>query len=290
MNVSENSQCCVCGNEAFRKLFTKKGRDFWRCTRCGMEKQHPLPTLADLKHYYDSSYKDGMYKTFVDAAGMKKLTAEHRLNEILPFCRQGRWLDVGCSNGSLVHAACNRGIDAEGIDISQVAIETGCKENLKLYCSTLEDFAGAASYDTITMFDVLEHVLDPVRCLEAARDLLRPEGRLVLSVPNQASIFRRAMGRRWYFYIPEEHLHFFNPTNIRQLLMRLGLPVERIARTYKPLTFRYSMTQFEEYNPLIYRLLLPVTRVIPERWLEKTIPLYIGEMLVISKRYSIPFQ
>src|SRR5262245_6806711 len=101
--------CPACEGRDFRKLFSKKGRHFWGCLTCGLEKQHPLPTPASLAEYYDASYKEGMYRTFADAGGMKAATARWRLDSVTPFVSPGRWLDVGCANGYFVDAACRQG-------------------------------------------------------------------------------------------------------------------------------------------------------------------------------------
>jgi 2-polyprenyl-3-methyl-5-hydroxy-6-metoxy-1,4-benzoquinol methylase len=274
--------CPACENVAFQMRFIKNSRRFWRCRSCGLEKIHPLPTLEDLRKYYDESYSAGMYKTFVAAAEMKRLTAGKRFEDIRPQVRPGRWLDVGCSNGVFVRAARERGMDAEGIDLSRVATDSGRREGLPLHCSTLEDFDPGYRYDTVTAFDILEHVLDPLGFMRSIRRLLAPDGRVVLTLPDAASLSCRLMGPRWYFYIPEEHLHYFHPASLANLLRRAGFRIQRCARAYKPLNFSYALTQFEEYNPLIFALLNPLARATPRPLRDMILPLYIGEMLAVA--------
>ena len=103
---SSGQRCPLCGPVRLRWRFEKKGRQFWRCIQCGIEMQHPLPTLAELEAYYDEQYASGMYKTFTDASEMKEMTARRRLREIsskVPFA--GRWLDVGSADGTFVGEA-----------------------------------------------------------------------------------------------------------------------------------------------------------------------------------------
>ena len=246
--------------------------------------QYPLPTMTELKRFYEESYTSGLYEAFSAATTMKRLTAARRLEEISPYVRSGRWLDVGCSNGVFVEHARERGIDAEGIDLSAVAVAAGRARGLPVVCATSETYEPGCHYDTITAFDVLEHTVDPMAFLRAARRLLAPGGRIALTVPNQASLIRRVMGRRWYFYIPEEHLFYFNPSTIRALLKRTGFEMQRGTAAYKPLTWRYSLLQQEAYNPLLYTLLSPTARWLPAEWLDRSVPLYIGEMMVIAER------
>jgi 2-polyprenyl-3-methyl-5-hydroxy-6-metoxy-1,4-benzoquinol methylase len=275
--------CSVCDGADFRKIFRKGGRDFWRCRTCGYEVQHPLPSARELRTYYEESYVSGMYQLFTDADAMKRLTADQRLREIEPFVRPGRWLDVGCANGLFVAAARGRGRDARGIDLSATAVAAARRHGLPVECRTIEDFQPDVRFDTVTAFDVLEHVLDPAAFLRAVRQLLAPGATIAITVPNLSSLSRVLMRRRWYFYIPEEHLHYFTPSCLETLLVRTGFEIVRRARTYKPLTWNYSLSQLAAYNPLIHRALAPLSACIPPRLRERALPLYIGEMMVIAR-------
>lgn len=281
--------CPLCGPVQLRWRFEKKGRQFWRCNRCGMEMQRPLPTPAELRAYYDSHYTDGMYKAFTDASDMKAMTACQRLREIahhVPL--SGHWLDVGSADGTFVGEALRRGIEAEGIELSAVAAQQAQAAGLPVRQGMLEDISCASRFDCITAFDVLEHVLDPGEFLRGMSGRLHTGGHAVLTLPNVSSVYRRLMGARWWFYIPDEHLHYFNPATIRSMLARAGLEVIEVSRTYKPLTFDYGLTQFIEYNPMIYRVMTLIGHILPARLRTWIIPLYIGEMKVVARKSSNP--
>lgn len=125
VSASAIPPCPCCGAQRYRRLFVKKGRHFWRCRECGCERIFPQPTLPELQNYYDSSYQAGMYQDFLAADEMKRLTAETRFEKIRAHCRPGRWLDVGCSSGLLVETACRAGMQAEGIELSDLAVQEG---------------------------------------------------------------------------------------------------------------------------------------------------------------------
>src|SRR5262245_52542264 len=276
--------CPACEGRDFRKSFTKKGHDFWKCASCGLERQQPLPTLAELKAYYDGSYTEGMYKEFTSATEMKRMTAAQRYKEVRPYVPPGRWLDVGCANGVFIDHVRGQGIDAHGIELSDVAVAQAKERGLPVVQSTVEDYRPDAPFDAVTCFDLVEHVIDPVQCLTSIRGLLRDGGKVAITVPNQGSVIRKLMGPRWYFYIPEEHLHYFNPSTIRRFLSRTGFDTERCGQTWKPLTYRYSLTQFVEYNPSIYKVMNAASKLMPASLLDWTLPLYIGEMMVIARK------
>ncbi len=276
--------CPVCHATDFRRIFVKKGREFWRCTACGLERQQPLPTLAELRAFYNRSYIEGLYRIFAAAEEMKARTAAHRFREIRSFLPRGRWLDVGSANGMFVEHVRGQGIDAHGIELSDVAVAQARERGLPVVQSTVEDYRPEAPFDAITCFDLIEHVIDPVQCLASIRALLRDGGKVAITVPNQGSLTRRVMGPHWYFYIPEEHLHYFNPTNIRRFLSRGGFATERCGRTWKPLTYRYALMHSKEYNPSLHRVMNAASKLMPASLLDWVTPLYIGEMLVIARR------
>ncbi len=277
--------CPVCTQSKFTLRFTKKDRKFWRCNACGLEKQHPLPTTAELEAYYDESYASGMYESFAAATQMKELTAAARIDQIkrlVPL--NGRWLDVGCANGTFVKAAKHHEIDCEGIELSTNAVRLAQSEGLPVTQGSLDSLPSHQRYHCITAFDVLEHVIDPVAFMTDVTHRLLPDGYAVFTLPNLRSWPARLMGKNWYFYIPEEHLHYFCPENLSRLAANCGLQAISVKSTYKPLTIHYSLIQFAEYNPWIYKMLSLATWPIPQSLKHRSIPLHIGEMMLIARR------
>jgi 2-polyprenyl-3-methyl-5-hydroxy-6-metoxy-1,4-benzoquinol methylase len=144
--------------------------------------------------------------------------------------RAPRYLDVGCSTGFVVEAARDMGWDAIGIDLNPSAVEHGRSRGLDLRTVALEDAGFAsASFDAVSLFDVLEHLLDPRRTLRACWDLLAPGGILFLYVPNFDSASRLLMGADAHFIWPTHHLNYYTPTTIRDLMLRHRLAPELIV-------------------------------------------------------------
>lgn len=245
--------------------------------------QHPLPSAPDLKVYYDESYGEGLYKEFIDASDMKRDTARYRFKKIAKYVKKGKLLDVGCSDGLFVKEASQNGVEAEGIDISKVAIGRANKIGVKASCTDLKSFSPGYRFQTITGFDVLEHVLDPDVFIRAAKNLLEPGGQLILSTPNINSIQRSIMKKHWYFYIPEEHFFYFNPAITKRLLSKIDFEIVKCERLFKPLTLEYGLTQFAAYNPIIYKMLKFITAMLPDKINKHIFLFYIGEMMVIAR-------
>ena len=127
------------------------------------------------------------------------LSQEKRLGETL--------LDIGCGNGLFVHPAKKKGYHVVGIDYNKTAIDEGRKlyglRDDELLCTTLSTFTGRGqTFDVVTMFETLEHVDTPNEFMENIKKLLKPNGVLIMSVPNR-NRFIDIMGKSDY---PPMHL------------------------------------------------------------------------------------
>jgi 2-polyprenyl-3-methyl-5-hydroxy-6-metoxy-1,4-benzoquinol methylase len=281
-----NLRCFLCRGDYFRLIFKKKTRSFFRCSKCKLVRIHPLSALDGTQLFYDLEYGTaaGMGAALAAEREMACITARYRLDVVHSYTSGERWLDVGCSTGTLLDEVAKAGFHAEGIDISEIAVEEARRRRLNAHRATVEDFAPEAPYATITGFDVIEHVLDPVSFLTSVHKMLSPGGILALSTPNTNSLFCRLMGRHWYFYIPEQHLFYFNSRNLSTLLERSGFTVMDTVRAYKALTYDYISFQFKYYNPVLYRFCKAVAFMLPSFWRRRPFRLYIGEMMIIAKK------
>jgi hypothetical protein len=80
------------------------------------------------------------------------------------------------------------------------------------------------------MFHVLEHLADPRAGLSYAAGLLKPEGGLLIQVPNIASVQARIFGRRWYGLDVPRHVINFSPQALKLLLEEAGFRIQDTAR------------------------------------------------------------
>ena len=90
-------------------------------------------------------------------------------------------------------------------------------------------------FDVITMFDVIEHVRDPLAWLVRARELLAPGGLLVIETGDVASAWARLLGRHWYFLDPPQHLWYFTGDGLEALLARAGFRARAAALAQRSL-------------------------------------------------------
>jgi SAM-dependent methyltransferase len=99
------------------------------------------------------------------------------------------------------------------------------------------------SFDIVTMWDVLEHVRDPLRVLCEVRRILRPGGLLLCSTPNVDSVDANLFGRYWIGYDFPRHLYVFSSSTLGRLLRQAGLHVEQFFCFYgRYTTFALSVS------------------------------------------------
>jgi 2-polyprenyl-3-methyl-5-hydroxy-6-metoxy-1,4-benzoquinol methylase len=229
--------CPTCGSSDETLELEKDHMRIVRCNACDLVYVNPTFDEA----HYTQVYASQAYQDIVRDLGIN--SHEYRVARFgiervrmmadylrVPHGRAPRYLDVGCSTGFVVEAARDQGWDAIGIDLNPSAIEYGRTRGLELRTVALEDGGFAPrTFDAVSLFDVLEHLLDPRGTLRACADLLAPGGILFLYVPNFDSASRLLMGANAHFIWPTHHLNYYTPTTIRDLMVRHGLAPELIV-------------------------------------------------------------
>jgi len=189
----------------------------------------------------------GPYAALVAAHG---LSPAHRL--LVDAVSAGaRVLDVGCATGYLAAALAARGCPVVGVEADPAAAAAAtaggaCAEVVTGDVETADCRAALttrAPFDAVVAGDVLEHLRDPWAALAFLASLVRPRGRVVVSVPNISHwTGRRALLRGRFPYaehglFDRTHLRFFTRTSARELVASAGLRVvaERFAPAPLPL-------------------------------------------------------
>lgn len=181
-----------------------------------------------------------------------------------PFLPGGTLVDVGCGTGGYLAEMRALGWRAIGVEPSPDAARTA-RERLGLDVreGTLEQAAlPAGSADVVTMRMVLEHVPDPRRTLAEVRRILRPGGRLLLSVPNAGSLEPLAFGPRWSAWELPRHLSHFTPASLGRMLRQAGFEGIRVRHLVNAnnlaASLGYVLGRTGPASPTLARLLLPV--------------------------------
>jgi SAM-dependent methyltransferase len=262
--------CVVCNhsfaaNEHVR--WTKDGFDILQCPSCGLLFRRNLPTQEELDGIYGLAYfkSDAAgagegYLDYVADAELHRMAARRRLDAIERLVSHGTMLDVGAAAGFFVAEARARRWDARGIDVSAPMVEWGRRElHIPLDRATLESCdATAGGLDVVTMWDYIEHSIDPVADLKAAHRLLRPGGVLALSTGDAATLVARVSGSRWHLLTPHHHNYFFTAQTLSSLLSRLGFEIVSLDHRGNRYPLRYLVHKLRTIIP--WRALDVMTR------------------------------
>lgn len=256
--------CLLCeGSTPTERLYTFGSHAVRRCRQCGLEFLDPQPRPDDLRALYDERYfasadsQSRGYDRYAADEGNLRKTFRRRFRALarrFAIPPRRRVLDIGCALGYFLAVAAEHGWEATGVEISAWAAAAARRRfGLDIREGSLEtaEFP-PATFDLITMWDVLEHLPDPGRAVRRCHELLTADGSLAFTTPNTAGLLRRLTGRRWVEYnkIPE-HLFFFNPATIRALLARHGFRVVSIRSEGKYVTPGFLLKRAAEANPLL---------------------------------------
>lgn len=271
--------CIVCASTESTVFREVNGYVIRACRGCGLRFLDPQPTMEELDRLYGELYfakpQPGHpgYDRYLEEQSQLRRMFEHRL-DLLPRPESGQaLLDVGAAAGIFVERARARGWDARGVEPSAWASQYA-REQLKqpVATGTLKSLAlPDASLDALTLWEVIEHLPDPLGELREMRRILRPGGVLALSTPDAGSTVTRMLGMRWpgWSKVPE-HLFFFDEASLTRLLRRAGFEVT--TARYVPLfvSFGYLLDRIGE----VTRVSLKVP--LPERWLRGSVRINPG--------------
>ncbi len=229
---SEDDACCACGNLQFTNAMNLVGTRFGihDCQRCGTGVMSPFPSPKELASFYIGQYYGESGQKFGKLTEILVRIIGNRqtrfLTRHLPV--GGRVLDIGCGRGVVASPLAAAGYAVTGIEISKDAVE-GIDERVKVVIADtpaeapLQDEA----FDLVVIWHVLEHVIDPFSTLQTARRVLKPDGKLVVAVPNYSSWQSKVFRAAWFHLDPPRHLYQFSAEGLRLLLSECGLEVKR---------------------------------------------------------------
>lgn len=232
--------CVICDSKDFQFLFEKNNYRIEKCSVCGLVQVTNMPAVEKREqgqNFYEDYYKDTVSKcekSFEDMEIDQRkqryvyLNFNNKLDQIEKRKgKRGKLLDVGCAFGFFMDVARERGWTVAGIEISEYASEYAARQlGLSVVNKTItEAMFEEKSFDVITMWYVIEHLPNPKQVLRHLINFLKDDGMLVISTPNVDSYRARVQGEKWRCWIPPEHLVYFSPETMRNLLKRCGLKI-----------------------------------------------------------------
>ena len=269
----ETIRCAICDGTETRPLYRKLGLVLVRCAACGLVYTNPRLSKEETLKRYSPEY---FWNDYLPAQGAPNgrydlAHLDHRHAAMLQLIAAqvpppGRLVEIGAGAGFFLKAATRAGWTATGCEVSAEAVAFA-RERLGL--DVREQSAEAldvppASVDVLVMFDVAEHLFDPLSVFRAARRSLRPTGLLVVSTPNIDALSRWALGRDWAILSPLEHLYYYSEATLRRLLEQAGFTSITYERSFAGFGVYEAMNPAQTHSP-------SAIRTVVYKWLVRTI-------------------
>ena len=193
----------------------------------------PQPSKEDLPRYYESedyiSHTDTKRNLFEKVYHLvRSIALKRKLKLINNLSKDSKTLlDVGCGTGDFLWTAKQNGWNVKGIEPNPQAREiANSKTNNAV--SNIESLLDLEkqSFDVITLWHVLEHLPNLEEHIQLFQSLLKPNGRLVIAVPNFKSYDATYYKSFWAAYDVPRHLWHFSRTSISKLFSKYDMRVE----------------------------------------------------------------
>lgn len=251
--------CPLCKNKAFKIAYPApkasyasrndpfamlRSYEVVRCTQCHF-------------HYLNNPISEetltGLYQTqnnssYLSQEKWRLRTFERYFRKICLYIPKGSILDIGCAGGLLLSIAKSQGWQVYGTEPNDYFRQYAKKKYQLSVCSSLEDFPREFEVDAITLFDVLEHVLDPRRLIQACFERCKNNGYLFINIPNFDSLSSRLFKHRWWC-LCDSHLSYFGTTNLIRLLREEGFQFMKKYPYIQSLELGYLAQRLKERKP-----------------------------------------
>jgi 2-polyprenyl-3-methyl-5-hydroxy-6-metoxy-1,4-benzoquinol methylase len=241
-NILEHVPCNLCGSSEYISLI--QGPDLLldekeelftlvKCRRCGLVFQNPRPTADEIGKYYPDDYEPFFQDTdtnwFLNKIAHYGVDKRSRIINSLPGrVEHSRLLDIGCSTGLFLNTLQKENSwQVWGVEPSEYAADIARNQyNLNVYTGDLfQAKYPEGFFDVVTLWDVLEHVPNPTNTLIEISRITKPQGYLVIRIPNFDSFDAKLFGASWAGLDLPRHTYVFSKKTITKMLELRGFDV-----------------------------------------------------------------
>jgi len=213
-----------------------------KCVKCGQ-----LVTSSDMETYHRR------FQPFDESNPIDRNPRVHvkRLRRMRRHMNRSpdetRLLDVGSNIGTFLNQARFQGYEVTGVDPDVNAVQTAAASGLNVKCGYLHEMHFAdGHFDIITLFEVIEHLKDPIGLLRECNRILKLSGLLFITTGNTESWTVRFLKEDWdYFDLKLGHISFFSPSSMRMLAERTGFKVTKMETRSVSVQKRFCGSKLE---------------------------------------------
>ena len=236
--MTTTSQCPACG-ETTQSPFLKcidhtvshETFSIVTCTRCQFAFTNPYPDPSKLGDYYlstayisHSSRPTNLIDHAYLLARRQTLKWKTGLVKTYSAANSKNLLDYGCGTGDFLSACKLKGWNITGVEPSAIAKQIAVEKTGQAIHSTIDELP-PSTFDTITLWHVLEHVPDLYRLLSTLGKKLTQTGTIFIAVPNRSSWDANYYKQTWAGYDVPRHLWHFRQKDMQTIVNAHSLNV-----------------------------------------------------------------
>jgi SAM-dependent methyltransferase len=236
----EVSSCPLCDKAEFEVIYLARDRHYGirgvfkivRCTECSLMFLNPMYSDEELSALYPADYY--AYQNQFARKRWKEIVKSllyFRVGTRDPeFAAPGRMLDLGCGSGWFLREMRDKGWDVYGVEINSAAAKLGRETGLKIHAGTLPEANFPASFfDYVRANHSFEHIACPGETLREIRRIIRPRGRLLIGVPNVASLNARLFKQYWWYLGAPVHPFTYSVKTLAQFLEKYRFEILKVT-------------------------------------------------------------
>lgn len=264
--------CLLCGSKNKTPFLALVKYQLFECNRCKLVSPNIDFARAGGNELYDDPAT--VTRTIREIVGTyeyrKKKLAPERLAYIMEKTglRSERinLLDVGCGPGYFISYLGDKGITYKGLELADFLIDICRSKKLNVADTDLVD-EKPNTYTVETLFDVLEHVPEPVKLFTTLNDKLKQGGFVVAYTPHIHSLAFRLQGARQNTLYPFQHVAFYDPTSLAYLAKHTGFEVTSVDYYGLDITDYFSMKQYDDRYDYLGKLseVIPLMQAIVDK-------------------------
>jgi SAM-dependent methyltransferase len=232
----EKGSCVLCpqGSAAKIHIRTHSGGfpfSYLKCQGCGLVFLSPRPDGKEVLQFYEQDYYGENPQKF--RSGLEALRlffARNRMRRVQKFFpSSGKALDIGCGEGTFLQLLQKEGWECHGTELTAESASRAIRLGISVSVGQIdEDRFAPHSFDLITLWQVLEHLPDPMRTLKIATHLLKKGGILAISTPNIDSLQAEVGRNQWFHLDPPRHLYLYSPRTLEQIIGSFGFRLQTL--------------------------------------------------------------
>lgn len=218
--------CPICDSLKISSYTEKYGFNMDKCGNCELIFCNPYPTNNQVSYYYNSEMKKFENEFFMESFEKRVHIFFPRIEIIKKFRTKGKLLDIGSSIGIFVEALNQsaHSFEVNCCDISDDACQklSNRYPNVEIINADYRDLNAKNTYDVITMWDTVEHIVDQNELLRSVKSILKDDGLFFFSTPNTNSFEWVIADTAHVQLLPPGHVNLMNEKNISILLEKHG--------------------------------------------------------------------